>query len=374
MQKDKTKRVYPKAYVNNVVGILWSTMVQFGTWFGAAPYLPYGIQLLPLTPISEDRDDLPWVNEMYYPFTKGCSDNFQCTDSGWSILQLATLATVGYADDAAERVKNLPNASFTNAGGNGHSKSNTIWYIATRPVVDNPVPKEQSDLRGEEELRPAPTFVLKDCHAPTTCTDEVLDREVAKNTTCREHISWLMETHGNSQWEACFTVSGEEFPEVCGPCDPSQIPKQKNITQGSEDSALQCEPCTVEECNSDLNRCPVFDRTFVCTEGSDAGGCSGDPWLVDEATCKTCCELTECQALHDKEAEKITHDGNAMQRQICPPCDASICYGKLNQCPIHAAPYICTSGTSLGGCSSTPWQTEQEDGPCSECCEITLTC
>jgi endoglucanase Acf2 len=41
-------------------------MAQFGTWFGAAPYLPYGIQLLPLTPISEDRDGLDWVNEVHY--------------------------------------------------------------------------------------------------------------------------------------------------------------------------------------------------------------------------------------------------------------------------------------------------------------------
>ncbi|OEU09251.1 hypothetical protein FRACYDRAFT_195647, partial [Fragilariopsis cylindrus CCMP1102] len=131
--KDDPQRIYPKQFSNNVIGILWQTMAQFGTWFGAAAYLPIGIQLLPLTPISEDRDDdLDWINLIYKPLTYACATDFQCTESGWSILQLAVLATVGYAAEAAMNVKELPNESFENAGGNGQSRSNTIWYISTR--------------------------------------------------------------------------------------------------------------------------------------------------------------------------------------------------------------------------------------------------
>ena len=70
--KDDPQRIYPKQFSNNVIGILWQTMAQFGTWFGAAAYLPIGIQLLPLTPISEDRDDdLDWINLIYKPLTYG---------------------------------------------------------------------------------------------------------------------------------------------------------------------------------------------------------------------------------------------------------------------------------------------------------------
>jgi endo-1,3(4)-beta-glucanase len=31
-QNDESKRIYPKVYTANVVGILWQTMAQFGTW------------------------------------------------------------------------------------------------------------------------------------------------------------------------------------------------------------------------------------------------------------------------------------------------------------------------------------------------------
>jgi endo-1,3(4)-beta-glucanase len=74
--KDDPQRIYPKQFSKNVIGILWQTMAQFGTWFGAAAYLPIGIQLLPLTPISEDRDDdLDWINLIYKPLTYGTFSN-----------------------------------------------------------------------------------------------------------------------------------------------------------------------------------------------------------------------------------------------------------------------------------------------------------
>lgn len=378
-RKGTADPVVPKEYTNNVVGIFWSTMVQFGTWFGAAPYLPYGIQLLPLTPISEARDELDWVNEMYYPFSRACADFHQCTESGWAILQLAILATVGYPEAAAARVKELLPDSYENAGGNGQSKSNTLWYIATRPVVKDPVPLDQSDVRGSNETRPAPLFVLTDCHKPGKCTAEVLDR-TAGAYTCRERIEWLITSVGNSQWEACSTV-GNEYHDICGPCVPGpEAPSNETSTKSPatpEDKskdALQCEPCTLEQCNSHLNRCPAFDRTFVCTHGPSKGGCSNSQWTLRHDQCTACCEMTACQKLKDEEAKKITKDGNPLDPPKCPPCKPSICYGKVNQCPLHTAPYICLDGLSVGGCSPTPWDTNSPDGQCTDCCEITVTC
>jgi endo-1,3(4)-beta-glucanase len=205
--KDDPQRIYPKAYSANCIGIMWSTMAQFGTWFGAAGYLPYGIQLLPLTVISEERDDLTWVNTIYEPFTKSCAADFRCTTSGWRVLQLATFATIGYKEEAAMRVAELPDDSFENAGGNGHSRTNTIWYIATRPDVQNPIPMLHYDLRGQEEVQPTPEYELKDCYLPKTCTSAVLGR-MAGEFTCAERIQYLIKEEDQTQWDGkhllCF--------------------------------------------------------------------------------------------------------------------------------------------------------------------------
>jgi hypothetical protein len=370
-QNDERKRIYPEIYKQNVVGILWSTMAQFGTWFGAAPYLPMGIQLLPLTPISEHRDDLAWANEMYYPFSKSCSQDFKCTRSGWVILQLAILATVGHIDVAAGRVEALPNEAYENAGGNGQSKSNTLWYISTRPSVANPIALDDSDLRGSDEKRPAPVFKLTDCHVPEECTDEVLDSQ-AGGYTCRERITYLIDSMGKSQWEACADVGGLEFPQTCGPCNPNLSYEAQPSTDEESFDTESCPPCSEKECRSELNRCPVFERIFVCSGGASYGGCSDVPWDVDSFQCSKCCEMTDCQSKHDLEAEKLTKDNESPQ--LCPPCEKEICYGKLNQCPIHSAPYLCTKGKSIGGCNHKPWEVSSADESCSECCEVTTDC
>lgn len=38
-------RVYPEAYSPHVVGMLWSTLAQMQTWFGAEAWKVYGIQV-----------------------------------------------------------------------------------------------------------------------------------------------------------------------------------------------------------------------------------------------------------------------------------------------------------------------------------------
>jgi endo-1,3(4)-beta-glucanase len=375
-QNDPKEKIYPAEYSENVVGILWQSMAQFGTWFGTANYLPYGIQLLPLTPISEDRDELAWMNEMYYPFSESCAEHFQCIESGWGVLQLAVLATVGYPEEAARRVPLLPKESFINAAGNGHSRSNTLWYIATRPVIDTPVPLVESDIRGVDEKRPAPVFKLTDCHAPTTCTDAILDHK-ADGFTCRERINWLIEEKGKSQWEACAFVAGVEYTQSCGLCDPSNEAENARNKRSSDKNTFfarsRCPPCTEDECYSQFNRCPLFENTFVCTAGENAFGCSWQPWNKED-DCDACCEMTDCQSLKDKEAKKVTKDGNLLDTPICPPCPKSVCYGELNQCPIHTAPYLCLDGSSVGGCASSPWNVSSERAICSECCEITTNC
>lgn len=48
------RQVYPEIIrKKTVVGILWQNLVQYQTWFGSAPYMVHGIQMMPFTPASE---------------------------------------------------------------------------------------------------------------------------------------------------------------------------------------------------------------------------------------------------------------------------------------------------------------------------------
>ena len=58
-----------------------------------------------------------------------------CANSGWNVLIYATQAAVGDWRAAWKGVSTLPKTAFLDAGGNGHSLSNSLWYIATRPTA-----------------------------------------------------------------------------------------------------------------------------------------------------------------------------------------------------------------------------------------------
>ncbi len=58
-----------------------------------------------------------------------------CIQQGWSIVIYTSLAEIGDWHTAWEGVKALDPSVYESAGGNGHSVSNTLWYIATRPEL-----------------------------------------------------------------------------------------------------------------------------------------------------------------------------------------------------------------------------------------------
>jgi hypothetical protein len=101
--------------------------------FGNETYKAYGIQLMPLTPAAEQRDTVDWVREMLPVFNASCLIDTHCERDGWSILVLSTQATAGDWRGAWEGLNALDDSVYDSAGGNGHSRSNTLWYIATRP-------------------------------------------------------------------------------------------------------------------------------------------------------------------------------------------------------------------------------------------------
>lgn len=185
-------------------------MAQFQTWFGSAPFLAYGIQLLPMTPISEQRDDHKWLKSLYSSLTASCLRDDGCRLSGWRILQLCVLASVGNnKEPALDGVWQIPDETFDDPGGNGHSRTNTIWYIATRPeVIENPVQYDPSTEITVDHVT---------CGRPDTCTAQVLNH-LAEQYTCLQRIEWLMNVQGDSEKDACETVASVEYPVECAGC------------------------------------------------------------------------------------------------------------------------------------------------------------
>lgn len=51
---------------------------------------------------------------------------------GWSVLLYTSAATLGRWEEAWAGINALPEETFDKAGANGHSRSNSLWYIATR--------------------------------------------------------------------------------------------------------------------------------------------------------------------------------------------------------------------------------------------------
>ena len=264
----ESERIYPEAYPNSVVGILWETFAQFTTWFGNSPYLIYGIQLLPITPIAEARDAIEWANEIYGPLSQSCDG--KCVQEGWSIQINAILATIGRVQEAVEGILSIPSNAYEFAGGNGHSKSNALWYVTTRsgsgvtsflandnekveeensnPVVGEnvsiipSVPTEDESLNKESESndvnlgRPASggnnnvstTSVGKSnlpkytCFTPF-CTEAILNID-AEGYKCGDRIKYLMNVMGMSELDACEQVAVNEYPSLgeCGYCRPQR--------------------------------------------------------------------------------------------------------------------------------------------------------
>lgn len=128
---------YPSAYKQPVVGMLYETMASFQTWFSPEPVVSYGIQLLPLTPVAEIRDDPAWAADLYPVYDKACqSAGDFCIDNGWSIIQAGLCATAGKREEALEQAMAVPTKVYASDGGVGNSLTNTIWYVSTRKPVE----------------------------------------------------------------------------------------------------------------------------------------------------------------------------------------------------------------------------------------------
>ncbi len=177
--------------------------------------------------------------------------------------------------------------------------TNTIWYYATRPetkpikLKNFPLP---SPAKSSRNPSPSPQINYNttnfDCGCPGTCTS-IVQNYPAGGFTCGARINWLMSTVGRSEKDACSQVAGVEYTDICAGCDPNRCTTPL-VSPIDEDKI--CPPCTREECtNGQINKCPVLDAPFLCTDGVNKGGCSMVPWklrTIGGSNCNSCCQLT----------------------------------------------------------------------------------
>lgn len=131
-QIPKSSAVYPRtensyASSRTVVGIMWQNLIQYSTWFGMDPVYVHGIQHLPYVPASSVLLRYEWVKDEYEAWsTPG--------DKGWIVTQLCNLAVVDSAT-AWKTALSYDDSYYdaNDAGSNGHSRLNTLHWIATQP-------------------------------------------------------------------------------------------------------------------------------------------------------------------------------------------------------------------------------------------------
>ena len=135
---------YPSQYTKKVVGMMHDTMASFQTWFAPQDVVSYGIQLIPFTAVAQRRDNTEWTKELYPVYAKSCEvadmgsgqNSGFCVKNGWSIVQAGLLAETGKIDEAVVMAKDIPSKIYLSEGANGHSATNTLWFISTRKRDD----------------------------------------------------------------------------------------------------------------------------------------------------------------------------------------------------------------------------------------------
>ena len=119
--------IYPEPFASNkVVGILWGTKVDHATFFGANLEFIHGIQMLPFTPITEELLRAEWIEEEY-PVVSSVLGS-PALGEGWKGFIYMAHAVID--PDAA-----WSEAATLTGYDDGNTKTNTLYWLATRPGI-----------------------------------------------------------------------------------------------------------------------------------------------------------------------------------------------------------------------------------------------
>lgn len=142
--------IYPQGMQrNHMVGILWQNLAQYQTWFGPAAYMVHAIQIIPVTPVTESLLPPDFVAQELPVLAQSCDASPRCEEEGWKPFATMAKAIVDPAR-AWEEARALPSHTFSSdsPAGNGNSRLNTLYWIATREPGANPEGKALLSARA----------------------------------------------------------------------------------------------------------------------------------------------------------------------------------------------------------------------------------
>lgn len=119
--------LYPAPFSDHkVVGIVWSNKVVYDTWFGNLAEFIHCIQMIPYLPISEELLRKKWISEEYPVLEQAYNRTDPPLSEEWKgyiVMAHAVIDKFSAWDEAMQLERY----------DDGNTKSNTLWWIATRP-------------------------------------------------------------------------------------------------------------------------------------------------------------------------------------------------------------------------------------------------
>lgn len=143
--------IYPEAMQrHHMVGILWQHLAQYQTWFGPAAYLVHAIQMIPFVPVSEWLLPRAFVAEEHPVLQGSCDAEPRCAEDGWSPFATMARAIVD-AKGAWLEARATADRAFSrdSPAGNGNSRLNTLYWIATRAELATLDAEPRAEGEGE---------------------------------------------------------------------------------------------------------------------------------------------------------------------------------------------------------------------------------
>ncbi|KAJ2300465.1 hypothetical protein IWW55_003957, partial [Coemansia sp. RSA 2706] len=124
---DLAADIYPAPYAGShaVVGILWSSKVDYTTFFGNNPEYIYGIQLIPYTPALALLVKRQWIERIWDKHLRAVADGSE-TESWREMIDLA------YA--VVDKPATFERISRVSTHDDGNSASNAYYWVATAPL------------------------------------------------------------------------------------------------------------------------------------------------------------------------------------------------------------------------------------------------
>merc|ERR1740137_46934 len=141
-QMTDAESVFPKPFADHkAVGIQWSTKVDYGTWFGGNVEFIHCIQMLPFTPISEELLREEWIKEEYDVLAEAYERTNPPLSEEWKGYIIMAHAVIDPHAAYGEALQ-LPKYD------DGNTKSNTLYWIATRPGMEGGQSTQNSTTPG----------------------------------------------------------------------------------------------------------------------------------------------------------------------------------------------------------------------------------